>query len=41
MLASCEKFLDVNQNPNAVLVAPATNVLVAAETSMGFLMGGE
>lgn len=41
MLASCEKFLDVNQNPNAVLVAPASNVLVAAETSLGFLMGSD
>ena len=41
LFASCEKFLDVNQNPNAVLEAPASNILVAAETSMGFLMGSD
>ena len=41
LLGSCEKFLDVNQNPNAVLVAPASNLLVAAETSLGFLMGSD
>lgn len=41
LLASCEKFLDVNQNPNAVLEAPASNILVAAETSLGFLMGSD
>ena len=40
-LASCDKFLDVNQNPNAVLVAPANNLLVAAETSLGFNMGSD
>ena len=41
LFTSCEKFLDVNQNPNAVLVAPASNLLVAAETSLGFLMGSD
>ena len=41
LLASCEKFLDVNQNPNAVLEAPASNLLVASETSLGFLMGSD
>ncbi|GAA3988558.1 SusD/RagB family nutrient-binding outer membrane lipoprotein [Hymenobacter antarcticus] len=41
LFASCEKFLDINQNPNAVLVAPASNLLVAAETSLGFLMGSD
>ena len=41
LLASCDKFLDVNQNPNAVLIAPPNNVLVAAETGLGFNMGSD
>lgn len=41
LLASCDDFLDVNQNPSAVLVAPASNSLVAAETSLGFVMGSD
>ena len=41
LLASCDKFLDINQNPNAVLVAPASNVLVASETALGFVMGSD
>lgn len=41
LLTSCEKFLDVNQDPNAVLVAPASNLLVAAETGLGFTMGSD
>lgn len=41
LLGSCNNFLDVNNNPNAVLVAPAANVLVAAETGLGFLAGSD
>ncbi|WP_035565599.1 SusD/RagB family nutrient-binding outer membrane lipoprotein [Hymenobacter sp. IS2118] len=40
-LSSCDKFLDVNQNPNAVLEAPAPNVLVAGQAHLGFLMGSD
>ncbi|MBC6988449.1 SusD/RagB family nutrient-binding outer membrane lipoprotein [Hymenobacter sp. BT491] len=40
-LSSCDDFLDVNASPNAVLVAPASNVLVSAQTQMGFLMGSD
>ncbi|OGX88772.1 hypothetical protein BEN47_08490 [Hymenobacter lapidarius] len=40
-LSSCDKFLDINQNPNAVLEAPAANVLVAGQAHLGFLMGSD
>lgn len=41
LLGACDNFLDVNQSPNDVLVAPETNVLVAAESHLGFLMGSD
>ncbi|GAA4016101.1 SusD/RagB family nutrient-binding outer membrane lipoprotein [Hymenobacter fastidiosus] len=41
LLGACDSFLDVNQNPNSVLVAPPANTLVAAETHLGFLMGSD
>lgn len=41
LLSSCDKFLDINQSPNAILVAPSANVLVAAETGLGFTMGSD
>ncbi|HEX8428648.1 SusD/RagB family nutrient-binding outer membrane lipoprotein [Hymenobacter sp.] len=41
LLSACDDFLDVNQSPNAVLVAPAPNVLVAAESHLGFQMGSD
>lgn len=41
LLGSCNNFLNVNDNPNAVVVAPAANVLVAAETGLGFLAGSD
>ena len=40
-LSSCEKFLDVNQNPNLLLQAPPANVLVAGQAHLGFLMGSD
>jgi len=40
-LSSCDKFLDINQDPNSILVAPSPNVLVAAETGLGFTMGSD
>jgi Starch-binding associating with outer membrane len=40
-LSACDNFLDVNQNPSQVLVAPASNILVAAESHLGFLMGSD
>lgn len=40
-LSSCDKFLDINQNPNAVLEAPPANVLVAGQSHLGFLMGSD
>lgn len=40
-LTSCDKFLNINQSPNAILVAPSANVLVASETSLGFAMGSD
>ncbi|UOR03849.1 SusD/RagB family nutrient-binding outer membrane lipoprotein [Hymenobacter aerilatus] len=39
--SSCNEFLDVNDSPNAVLNAPATTVLVSAQTQLGFLMGSD
>ncbi|UOG73899.1 SusD/RagB family nutrient-binding outer membrane lipoprotein [Hymenobacter tibetensis] len=41
LLGACDDFLDVNQSPNAILVAPAPNVLVAAESHVGFQMGSD
>ncbi|TGE19251.1 SusD/RagB family nutrient-binding outer membrane lipoprotein [Hymenobacter elongatus] len=41
LLGSCDSFLDVNVNPNAVVVAPAGSVMVAAQTQLGFLMGSD
>ncbi|SDY09060.1 SusD/RagB family nutrient-binding outer membrane lipoprotein [Hymenobacter psychrophilus] len=41
LLGSCDNFLDINQSPNAVLAAPAANVLVAAQSHLGFLMGSD
>ncbi|MBC6606594.1 SusD/RagB family nutrient-binding outer membrane lipoprotein [Hymenobacter sp. BT188] len=41
LLGACDDFLDVNQSPNAVLAAPAPNVLVAAQSHLGFLMGSD
>ncbi|GAA4346615.1 SusD/RagB family nutrient-binding outer membrane lipoprotein [Hymenobacter saemangeumensis] len=41
VLSSCNEFLDVNLNPNAVLQAPPANVLVAAQAHTGFLMGSD
>lgn len=40
-LVSCDKFLNINQDPNSILVAPSPNVLVAAETGLGFAMGSD
>ena len=40
-LTACDKFLDINQDPTAILVAPSPNVLVAAETGLGFAMGSD
>ena len=40
-LGACDSFLDVNQDPSAVLVAPPTNALVASESHLGFLMGSD
>jgi hypothetical protein len=40
-LSSCDKFLDINQSPNAVLEAPPANVLVAGQAHLGFLMGSD
>ena len=40
-LASCDKFLNINQDPNSILVAPSPNILVAAETGLGFAMGSD
>lgn len=40
-LSSCDKFLDVNVNPSTVLSAPAPNVLIAAESGLGFTMGSD
>lgn len=41
LLGSCNKFLDINDNPNAVVVAPAANVLIASQTGLGFLAGSD
>lgn len=41
LLSACDSFLDVNQNPNSVLVSPPANTLVAAESHLGFLMGSD
>lgn len=40
-LSACDDYLDVNQSPNAVLLAPSPNVLVAGQTHLGFLMGSD
>ncbi|SMB97300.1 hypothetical protein SAMN00120144_0347 [Hymenobacter roseosalivarius DSM 11622] len=41
LLGACDNFLDINRSPNDVLVAPAANILVSAETQLGFLMGSD
>ncbi|SHJ12636.1 Starch-binding associating with outer membrane [Hymenobacter daecheongensis DSM 21074] len=41
LLGSCDSFLDVNDNPNAVVSAPASNALVASQTALGFLSGSD
>ena len=41
LLGACDDFLDVNQSPNAVLAAPAPNLLIAAETHVGFHAGSD
>ncbi|WP_426490370.1 SusD/RagB family nutrient-binding outer membrane lipoprotein [Hymenobacter sp. 102] len=40
-LTACEDFLDINQSPNSVLTPPTNNLLVAAESDLGFLMGSD
>ena len=40
-LGSCNNFLDINDNPNAVVVAPAASLMVASQTSMGFIAGSD
>jgi hypothetical protein len=39
--SSCDSFLDVNLNPNAVVEAPPANVLVSGQAHLGFLMGSD
>jgi hypothetical protein len=41
LFSACDDFLDINNSPNAVLVAPPNNVLVGAESHLGFLMGSD
>lgn len=40
-LTACDKFLDINKDPSAVLIAPSSNILVAAQTGLGFAMGSD
>ncbi len=40
-LTACNKFLDINKDPSAILTAPSPNVLVASETGLAFAMGAD
>ncbi|GGG51866.1 SusD/RagB family nutrient-binding outer membrane lipoprotein [Hymenobacter glacieicola] len=41
LATACDDFLDINQDPNSILTPPTNNLLVAAETNLGFLMGSD